>query len=391
MLRGSRRTGRARLVDHTASIDCVIAPASIAAASHQCAHACTLPSGGTRSYRCPYLHLSTLGEVVRITHFRVVAERFVTGCFPTVSDTKCGSYVKEMKVCCYLTFSMHDVVCLRRQGVDGKHVESSRSDDLHRSARKVCPLDECSECDNTHAKTSRSCGFHGSLPLNQDNGRTSRTCAVNQQSVSTERENTKSEILPGGCASSMENTQSSQHMEQRNIDTHQTKHESVRRPSQVFLVTRKDALRVKHRINSKPALSFFVAVQFLGEPRLAKVNNDSEASSDKLIVRHVVLDVHGSAVSLYPALHVGCLYRLVNMNSTANAGSISGLSSSGRLKKALETTDTCQCVRVDDGLTILPMCSLPTTSYGRQLEVWRIYTVHDTLHCTLYIYIWYNY
>ena len=376
MLRGSRRTGRARLVDHTASIDCIISPTSTAAASHQCTHACTLPSGGTRSYRCPYLHLSTLGEVVRVDRFCVVAERFVIGCFPTVADTKCGSYVKQMKVCCYLTFSMHDVVCLRRQGVDGKHVESSMSDDLHRSARKECPLDECSECDNTNAMISRSCGFRGSLPLNQDNGRASRNCNMNQQSVSTEKENTKSEIPPGGCASSMENTESSQHMEQRNNHTHQTEHESVRRPSQVFLVTRKDALRVKHRINSRPALSFYVAVQFLGEPRLANVNYDSEASSDKLIVRHVVLDVHGSAVSLYPALHVGCLYRLVNMN-TANTGSVSRLSSSGRLKKALETTDTCQCVRVDDGLTILPMCSLPTTSYGQQLEVWRTYTVES--------------
>ena len=386
MLRGSRRTGRARLVDHTASIDCVISPASTAAASHQCVHACTLPSGGTRSYRCPYLHLSMLGEVVQITHFRVVTERFVVGCFPTVSDTKCASYVRQMKVCCYLTFSMRDVVCLRRQ--DGGHMESSRSDDLHSSARNACPGPLC-ECDNTHAKVS--C-VRESLPLTQDNARASRTCAVNQQSVSTEKENSKSEqvlhgvcgssnsehpeVLPGGSVTSLESIQCSHHTELRIAHTHQTEHESVRRPSQVFLVTRKDALRVKHRINSRPALSFYVAVQFLGEPRLGNINDDSEASGDKLIVRHVVLDVHGSAVSLYSALQVGCLYRLVNMNAT-DTGSVSRLSSSGRLKKALETTNTCQCVRVDDGLTILPMCSLPTTSYGQQLEVWRTYTVES--------------
>ena len=298
----------------------------------------------------------------------MVAERFVVSCFPTAGDTKSDSYVKETKLCCYLTFSMHDVVWLRRQVADARHVDSSRSDELHGSARKACPL---GECDNTQAKIGRLWCVQESLPLNQGDTRASRTCAVNQQSVSTETENTnseQSEVLPGGCVGSIDSTQSSHHTEHRNAYTNQAEHESMSRSSQLFLVTRKDALRVKHRVNSKPALSFFVSVQFLGEPRLANINNDSEASGDRFIIRHVVLDVHGGAVSLYPALHVGCLYRLVNMNATAAAASFP---SSGRLKKALATTDTCQCVRVDDGLTILPACSLPTTSYGHQLEVWH--------------------
>ena len=377
-----------RLVDQTANIDCVVAPTSMGAASHQCSQACTLPSGGTHSYHCPYLHLSTLGDVVRISRFQVVAERFIVSCFPTVADTKNENYIKKMKVCCYLMFSMHDVVCLRRQE------NSSQTDNLCSLVKKNCALSDSSD---TSAKRIRL--GSESLHINHERVSPLQNCKVSQHAVSIEEEITKSQqlVIPSDGCSFGEKIQSFSHQtENDHVDSNevrkkeqklgaeqlaktqdQTSHPVlVSDQSQIFLVMRKDALRVKHRLNSKVALSFFAAVQFLGEPQLS-VNIDTETSglSDRLDRKHVVLDICGNAISLYPALHVGCLYKLVKTN--AGTENFLRLFSSCRLTKTLELNDTCQCVRIDDSLMIIPMSFVPTTSFDREMKVLTLSLTHS--------------
>ena len=380
MLKGSKRTGQVRLVDHTANIDCVIAPTNTTDSPHQCDQACTLPSGGTRSYHCPYLHLSTLGSIVKITKFQVIVERFIVSCFPTDADSKNESYVKKTRICCYLMFSMRDVVRLQRQVVSDRSKECVPTDKLSGLVRKKCTLHE-------PAKRTRLDGVPEDLLHDQQNNGASCSCTGNENA---EEENTKSRqmsVPPDTCSRFVEKNRSfSQGVEKDNNDcdaqnkekqteTNQqgnAQHDEISDPmttSQVFLMTRKDALRVKYRINSLAALSFFVTAQFLGEAQTCtSVDPEASSLSDSSVVTNVVLDIYGNGVSMYPVLHTGCLYRLVK-TSPLDSGCFSKQFCSGRLKKALEQTDTCQCLRVDDDYRIMPVQSLPSTRFDRQMKV----------------------
>ena len=379
MLKGSKRTGQARLVDHTANIDCVIAPTNTTDSPHQCGQTCTLTSGGTHAYHCPYLHLSTLGSIVRITQFQVIVERFIVSCFPTDADTKNESYVKKTRVCCYLMFSMRDVVRLKRRVVSDRNKECVPTDKLTELVRKKCTSHE-------PAKRIRLDDVPEDTRHDQQKDDASCSCIVNNN---TEEENSESQPLsvpPDRCGRFVDknhsfsrcvekdHVDSSAHNEEKQIETNQrvNAQQDISHPmttSQVFLVTRKDALRVKYRIHSPAALSFFVTVQFLGEAQTC-TSVDPEASSltDSSVVTNVALDIYGNTVSLYPMLHAGCLYRLVKTGPSDSGGFLRQFSS-GRLKKALEQTDTCQCLRVDDDYTIMPVQSLPSTHLDRQMKV----------------------
>lgn len=160
--------------------------------------------------------------------------------------------------------------------------------------------------------------------------------------------------------------------------------------SQLFVVTHKDNLVVRSRVNSTPQLNFCAQVCFVGEPTVYKVCGEDltvvsvsaaargkAQSTEKPSHRYMGLLFMGTNVSWYPVLHPECAYRLIYPNCRDTSAFQSNIKSR-QLRKVIDKHSIEECITVRDNAVLVRVSNgaLPDTAHPLLVTAFVKYTLN---------------
>ncbi|XP_013398217.1 CST complex subunit CTC1 [Lingula anatina] len=342
------KTGRLQLRDQTGSIDCLVAQYASDSMEY---HFCNTDCARGKTMAPPFFHSCPLpqswidGQLVRITKFQIVIERFLVCSLPHPSFFRDEKHIQQKRVHVYLQFAIEDAVTLHRRKFSNNAAVNRDADvDLKCKKRKLEPK-----------KSSQSASTE---PLD-DSSVSHLVLITHKEPLKLQRHARSAPQLCFSCIATFIgepslNVPGAKESLEPGIDscinqpeiylrsTGPTRHENVN------CIQRSNAEANHGSTPSDINKSTEVASHTATGKEAPAVLQTSEIATPS---RPVALNLQGSSIKWFPYIHVGGLYRLTAHNTSSAAVFQAKLGGKHSAERAMTVYPTRQCVDIRDNMT----------------------------------------